>query len=110
MLEDFVSVWQTVTASDSALRGNEGELVSVSIPVEASDLEELLDILATLSFPINPEIDHAAVPTTTVEFPAYAGDLAEIRHALTRAGFDASAVRTTSMFEQIQTRSAATSH
>lgn len=76
-----MSVWQT-----AALVGAEGELVSVVVSVEPRDLEEALDVLAQLSFPINPQIVHA--PTTTVEFPAYAVHLAEVGAKLGAAGFD----------------------
>lgn len=99
-----MSVWQTVPASNLSLRGVDGELISISIPVEPSGLEELLETLASLSFPINPEIDHAAAPGTVVEFPAYAGDLEEVTSALRRSGFDASRIRVRGMLEEIHAR------
>jgi hypothetical protein len=72
----------------------------VSVAVEPRELEDLLEALAALDFPINPEIYHDAVivyvkrdgeqrtePSTLVEFPAYAGRLAKIRAILESAGF-----------------------
>ena len=53
-----MSVWQC-TPSASPLSGSEGELVSVSISVDPRDLEGLLEALAHISFPINPQIFHA---------------------------------------------------
>jgi len=53
-----MSVWQCSPPA-SALRGSEGELVSVSISVDPRDLEALLDELAHIGFPINPQIYHA---------------------------------------------------
>jgi len=45
------------------------------------ELEALLDALAQARFPINPEIRHGA-PLTTVELPAYSGQVEEIRALL----------------------------
>jgi hypothetical protein len=70
-----------------SLRGTEGELVSVRITVEPRFLERLLDVLAELSFPINPQLYHGA-PATVIEFPAWAGRVREIEQALTRSGFE----------------------
>ncbi len=69
-----------------SLCGSEGELVSVRISVEPRLLEDLLDALAGISFPVNPSIRHA-LPRTEVEFPAYDGRLAEVRETLRRHGF-----------------------
>lgn len=81
------------------LSGNEGELVSVSVDVDARSLESLLDILSQLTFPINPEIYHG--PVTTVEFPAYEGRLGEVRTVLSASGFDPSAMRWVGMLEKV---------
>ena len=94
-----MSVWQCVPSA-SPLCGSEGELVSVSISVNPRDLEALLDALAHVDFPINPQIYHAA--KTTVEFPAYAGGLRQVRDALAEAGFEPEAVRVKGMLEEIQ--------
>lgn len=104
-----MGVWQTVSATSSTLVGTDGELISVSIPVEPSSLEDLLEALASLEFPVNPDIYHEAEPATVVEFPAYAGDLSAIRDALRRSNFDASAIRVRGMLEQIHSRAAAAS-
>jgi hypothetical protein len=60
------------------LRGSEGELIAIRIHIEARALEDLLEALALASFPVNPEIRHAT-PDTIVEFPAYEGQMEEIR-------------------------------
>ena len=70
-----------------SLCGTEGELVSVRITVEPRLLERLLDVLAELSFPVNPQLYHGA-PATIIEFPAWAGRVQEIEGALNRSGFD----------------------
>ncbi len=101
-----MSVWQTVPTTNQALCGADGELISIAIGVEPADLESLLETLASLSFPVNPEIYHGAKPKTIVEFPAYAGDLNEIRRALREAGFDSSAVTVRGMLEEIHARAA----
>jgi hypothetical protein len=101
----IMSVWQC-TPPASPLCGREGELVSVSISVDPRDLEGLLEALAHVDFPINPQIFHAdghsAEARTIVEFPAYAGGLPHVRAALTDSGFDAAAIRVRGMLEEIQ--------
>jgi hypothetical protein len=101
MLEDGMRVWQKDAPHNPALSGREGALVSISICVDPRRLESLLEALAQASFPINPQIYHdaamvyvyaddrkASEVVTLVEFPAYAGQLAEVRQALTAFGFD----------------------
>jgi hypothetical protein len=110
-----MSVWPDVTAKDfPALHGSEGELVSISVTVGPRDLEDLLETLATLDFPINPLIYHGAAvvyvgrdgaereePSTMVEFPAYAGWLPKIRAALATCGFSMDAISVSSMLDEI---------
>jgi hypothetical protein len=97
-----------------SLETSEGELVSVSIAVEPASLESLLEALADVGFPINPQIYHdasmvsrhpdgseEAVATTLVEFPAYVGRVAEVRSAIAAFGFDPSTIRVTGMLEEI---------
>jgi hypothetical protein len=84
-----------------SLRGTEGELVSVRIAVEPRLLERLLDVLAELGFPINPQLNHGA-PATLVEFPAWAGRVREIERALTRAGFDGACLSVKDMLADIR--------
>lgn len=74
-----------------SLSGSDGELVSVRIFVEPRLLEELLDALAEIPFPINPRIEHS-VPNTVVDFPAYDGRLSEVRETLYRHGFPGDAI------------------
>ena len=68
--------------------------------MSARDLEALLEVLSHVNFPINPQIYHAE--KTTVEFPAYAGGLAQVRAVLADSGFDPEAIRIKGMMEQIQ--------
>jgi len=70
--------------SGVGLRGPEGELVFVRLHVEPRTLEDILDLLASASFPVNPEIRHRQ-PESIVEFPAYDSNVEEIK-GLLRAG------------------------
>jgi hypothetical protein len=101
-----MSVWQAVLSPHLNARGSSADLVSVSIPIAASRLESLLETLAVLDFPVNPEIDHSAQPDTVVEFPAYAGDLEKVCGALRRAGFEEGTVRVRPMIDRIHPRAA----
>jgi hypothetical protein len=117
MLEERMGVWPSAVPTPS-LSSGEGDLVSVSIDVAARDLEPLLEALARVDFPINPQIYHDAEmiyrygdgsekteSTTLVEFPAYAGRLNEVRDALAAYGFDPGSVSVTGMWEQIHAQS-----
>jgi hypothetical protein len=101
-----MSVWSTVVGATLPLLGTEGALVSVSISVEPPRLEALLDALAHLDFPINPQIYHdagpATHPATMVEFPAYEKRLPEIRGMLETCGFPAKSVAATAMLDSIR--------
>jgi hypothetical protein len=83
-----------------SLRGAEGELVSIRIAVEPRLLERLLDVLAGLGFPINPQLTHHAA-VTMVEFPAWASRVCEIEGALVRSGFDGACLSVTGMLAAI---------
>jgi hypothetical protein len=89
-----------------SLVGTEGELVSVQIAVEPRLLEELLEALAGISFPINPEIYHA-IPgvssETFVEFPAYTERLSEVHRMLRSFGLGNLEIRVENMLAHIQT-------
>ncbi len=61
-----------------ALFGLEGELVSLRISVEPRLLEDLLEALARLDFPVNPQLYHQPAHVT-VEFPAYSARVDEVR-------------------------------
>jgi len=101
-----MSVWSTAVSAALPLLGTEGALVSVSISVEPPRLEALLDALAHLDFPINPQICHdtgqATHPATMVEFPAYEKRLPEIRGLLEACGFPAKSVTARAMLESIR--------
>ncbi len=84
-----------------SLCGTEGELVSVRITVEPRLLERLLDVLAELSFPINPQLYHGT-PATVIEFPAWAGRVPEIEGALARSGFDSGCLSVRDMLADIR--------
>jgi hypothetical protein len=101
----IMSVWQCASSA-SPLSSSEGELVSISISVDPRDLEELLEALAHIDFPINPQIYHAeahsAEARTVVEFPAYASGLERVWAALAGSGFDTANIRVRGMLEEIQ--------
>jgi hypothetical protein len=112
-----MSVWPTTTAGP-LLSGSKGALVSVSINVDPRHLESLLEALAQVSFPINPQIYHDALmvyryadereekeATTLVEFPAYAGQIGEAQRALEAYGFDPSTIQVTTMLDEIHSAS-----
>ncbi|MBM3765036.1 MAG: hypothetical protein FJW32_06560 [Acidobacteria bacterium] len=75
----------------------EGELVLVRVNVESRHLEDTLESLAALPFPVNPELAHAGLDST-IEFPAYEGQLAAVRGALESLNVD---LRTVSMLTAI---------
>jgi len=77
----------TDAGSKAALFGSQGELLSLLISVEPKLLEELLEALAHLDFPVNPQLHHQP-PKVTVEFPAYSSRVDEVRDALRSHGFN----------------------
>jgi hypothetical protein len=112
-----MSVWPKTTAGP-LLSGSKGTLVSVSIHVDPRHLESLLEALAQVSFPVNPQIYHDALmvyryaderevteTTTLVEFPAYAGQITEAQRALAAYGFDPATMQVTTMLEEIHAES-----
>lgn len=94
-----MSVWPTAVSGHPLLCGRQGELVQVRVSTEPRLLEDLLECLAGVSFPINPQIFHGL--PTVVQFPAYEGRLYEVRDALRTYGFEGGAVRISSMLEEI---------
>ena len=107
-------VWQKATPANPALSGSEGTLVSVSISVDPRHLESLLESLAQINFPINPQIYHDAAVVyvfadhhqetevvTLVEFLAYLGQLQDVRCALRAFGFDPANLQITGMLDDI---------
>jgi hypothetical protein len=98
-----------------ALSSTEGALALISIRVEARHLESLLEALARLEFPINPQIYHDAeivflrpnadeepVATTLVDFPAYLGRLEDVYRALEAESFDRDSVLVTSILDELR--------
>jgi hypothetical protein len=105
-----MSVWPLSTS--------EGQLVSVSIRVDPGELESLLEALAQVSFPINPQIYHDAAvvyryaddreeteSATLVEFPAYEAHLNEVRTALESYGFEPASMLVIAMLDEIHSSS-----
>ena len=72
-------------ATQNRLHGPQGELVFVRLHVDARALEQVLDLLARASFPVNPEIRHGQ-PQSSIEFPAYDANVGEIRELLRVGG------------------------
>lgn len=71
---------------EPALFGREGELISLMIATEPKLLEDLLEALASLDFPVNPQLYHRPAEVL-VEFPAYSSQVEQVRDALLRQGF-----------------------
>jgi len=110
-----MSVWPKTLPVTPSLSTAEGALVSVSIHAEPHCLESLLEALAQVSFPINPQIYHDAalvyhyadgreqtVPITLVEFPAYENRLDEVSRAVQAYGFPPDCIHTVGMLDEIQ--------
>ena len=110
-----MSVWPKTLPVTPSLSTAEGALVSVSIHAEPHCLESLLEALAQVSFPINPQIYHDAalvyryadgreqtVPITLVEFPAYENRLNEVSRAVKSYGFPPDCIHTVGMLDDIQ--------
>ncbi len=68
--------------------GIEGELVSLRVSVEPRLLEDLLEVLARLDFPVNPQISHRPAQVM-VEFPFSSTRVDDVRDALSNHGFSA---------------------
>ncbi|MFN3326348.1 MAG: hypothetical protein ACK5AZ_22860 [Bryobacteraceae bacterium] len=98
-----MSLWPNSISTQPTLAGAEGELVLVRVSVEPRLLEDLLEALAEVPFPINPQIYHQNVPLTLVEFPAYSDRLDELRKTLRFHGFDPDSVTVRSMIEELLT-------
>ncbi len=97
-----------------SLAGSEGELVNVHVCVSPRHLERLLEILASLSFPINPQIYHQAglgrvypdgreqvEHATIVEFPAFSDRLSEVCDALRQGGLPRECAHVRAMLDDI---------
>jgi hypothetical protein len=97
VLEEFMGVWPAVSREYPALVSPEGALVSVHVSVEPWLLEEVLEALARVPFPINPEIFHG--DPIRVVFPAYEPRLEQVRDALAACGFDRKSVQIQKRFQ-----------
>ncbi len=73
------------------LFGAQGALVDLCIPVEPRMLEDLIEALASLDFPVNPRLLHHP-GVVYLEFPAYENHLPLVRKLLTEVGFDAESI------------------
>jgi hypothetical protein len=115
MLEVCMSVWPKTMSSAASLSGSDGDLISISINVDPRSLEPLLEALAQVGFPVNPQIYHDAAmvylypdgreeteAATLVEFPAYRGQLDKVCRAVNDCGFNPASLQVTSMLDQIQ--------
>jgi hypothetical protein len=111
-----MSVWSADDPASPSLSNGEGDLVSVSINVDPRELESLLEVLAQLDFPVNPQIYHDAAlvytlpdgseeshPATLVEFPAYECRLPQVRAVLADFGFNPSILSVAAMWDAIHT-------
>ena len=58
-----------------------GELLLVRVRVDSRHLEEILESLAALPFPVNPDLEHVGL-YSIVEFPAYEHRLDTVNAAL----------------------------
>lgn len=109
-----MSVWPKPTLDAPLLSGSKGALVSVSINVDPRHLESLLEALARVCFPVNPQIYHDAMivycypdghedleTTTLVDFPAYAGEMEEVHRAVESYGFDPGTIQVSPMLDEI---------
>jgi hypothetical protein len=94
-----MSVWPSAVPGHPLLSGPHGELVQVRVSTDPRLLEDLLECLAGVPFPINPSISHGR--PTVVEFPAYEPRLFEVRDALRAYGFDPAAMSVSSMLDAI---------
>jgi hypothetical protein len=74
-----------------SIRGSEGDLVSVRILTDPRRLEDLLEALATVEFPVNPQLYHHP-SRVVVEFPAYARQIDRLKRLISANGFEADAI------------------
>jgi len=84
-----------------ALFGLEGELISLRINVEPKLLEDLLEALCSLNFPVNPQLYHRTAQVS-VEFPAYAAQVDQVRSALRDHGFNPKSLELSSVLTMAQ--------
>ena len=85
-----------------ALFGSQGELVSLRITVEPRLLEDLLETLSTLDFPVNPQLYHRPAQVE-VEFPAYSTQVDQVRESLRQHSFDTQSLEVSAILALAQT-------
>ena len=94
-----MSVRCAAAGAATCLYGSDGELVQIRITADPKLLEDVLECLADVSFPVNPQIYHGR--PTVVEFPAYDARVDEVRKALRAHHLDQVSVRVDSMLAAI---------
>ena len=107
-----------MSVPNASLSTREGSLLSVSISADPRHLELLLEALAQVPFPINPQIYHEAAfakvypdgseefeSTTLVEFPAYQERLREVQLAIEAYGFAPESMIAVRMLDEIHSAS-----
>ncbi len=110
-----MSVWHETVPGGASLSSREGALVVVCVKVDPRDLELLLEALARIGFPVNPQIYHDATvvsvqadgssateAATLVEFPAYESRLGEVQQALAAYAFDPADMQVIAMLDAIR--------
>ena len=99
-----MSVWPSLVTPGPPLSGREGELVSLRITVDSTLLEQLLEALADLPFPVNPQIFHHldGGRIAAVEFPAYRRCLEGVRRLLRQRDFRSDCLQVRTMAEELQ--------
>jgi hypothetical protein len=80
---------------------NSGELLAAEIQIPSRLLEEILEVLASAPFPINPELEHSTSPLSIVRFPLYEAELEGLRDILATHGFAPSLLKVSSMTRQL---------
>ena len=92
-----------------------GELLAAEIRISPRLLEDLLEVLASAPFPINPELEHASATlhavtlnaatlnaaTSKIHFPLYDSQLNTLRDILVSSGFAASLLEVHSMAAEV---------
>ena len=94
-----MSITPAMAFPSAVLRGVEGELVLVRVAIEPRHLEDLLECLAEVPFPINPQIIHGL--PTVVEFPAYESRVTEVSDSLGRSGIAIGSFDVVRMIERL---------
>lgn len=93
--------WSESNSGSALLSPVEGELVSLCASVEPRALEDFLEALAEVPFPINPQIHHQAQAAVVVEFPAFSSRVDEVRGVLEQHGFNPATLEVRDMLKSI---------